>query len=83
VALVLRRTCTPAFAAELLSAPPRPVAARPARRARTQATDVVFIGADGLRAFITGTARRGRVGEPFSFVFERHSTRWLASGVGE
>jgi hypothetical protein len=80
----LQRTSTAAFAAHLLSAPPRPLAGQlPPPRARIGSLDVAFTDAAGLDARVSGVARRGLAREPFSFLFRRTASGWRAASVAE
>lgn len=77
-----RRSCTPAFAAELLSASPRPIRESPREAAPARAIAVELTRPLEGRALVTGVVRRGSRDEPFSFRFERTRSGWRAAGVG-
>lgn len=82
VRAALRAAATPGFVAELLAAPPRrpPGRAPPAVLGRLS---IAVVSVAPPRALISGSARRGRRPEPFSFLFEARDGAWLASGPGE
>jgi hypothetical protein len=91
VSRALRRTCTASFAAELLAAPPRPVAL-PARyalgprtpmAARPIALDIALDAGPPPAAEVTGTLGRGRAAKPFAFQFVTRPRGWRASGIGD
>ena len=79
----MRTAATPSFAARLLAGPPR--ASAPGRfppRARLGRVEVSFVAIAPPRAIVSGEARRGAAPAQFSFLFELHGGRWLASGPG-
>lgn len=78
----LRATATPAFADELLAAPPTVIGGRlpPARLGRLHITAIPALPP---RALISGEARRRGRREQFSFLFDLRRHAWLARGLGE
>lgn len=81
ITAALRVSATPAFADRLLAAPPRAPASGFPPPARLRSLHLGFVSAAN-RALLSGTASRGRRLEPFSFLFRRRGSAWLASGLG-
>lgn len=78
----LSATATPAFAEQLLSAPPRREGETLAA-ARLRRLSITTIPVLPPRALINASARRGTHIEHISFFFDLHHGRWLARGLGE
>lgn len=83
VTSTLRAFATASFSRELLANRPQPTAGEFPRSAALGQIAVAFVSAIPPRAVISGSARRGRSSEQFSFVFERRGRDWLASGPGQ
>ena len=83
VAAALRASATPAFAARLLAAPPRPTGPGYLPPARLGALRITFLSARADRALVRASAARAVGAEQLSFVFERRGGRWLASAPGQ
>ncbi len=79
----LRAFATVGFSRELLADRPRAAAGGFPHAAALGQIAVAFVSAIPPRAVISGSARRGRSSEQFSFVFERRGRVWLASGPGQ
>lgn len=78
----LRATATPAFAAELLSEPPRRPAI-PLPPARLQRLMITLIPTTPARALASSEARRGKRSEQLSVLFDLRQGAWLARGLRE
>jgi hypothetical protein len=83
VTSTLRAFATASFSRELLANRPQPTAGEFPHAAALGQIAVAFVSAIPPRAVISGSARRGRSSEQFSFVFERRGRAWLASGPGQ
>ena len=83
VAAALGASATPAFAARLLTAPPRTTGPGYRPSARLGAPRITFLSARADRALVRASAARPGGAEQLSFLFARRGGRWLASGPGQ